>query len=42
MAALSATLGYITAFGLGFLFGGPLRNVEFIASDVGAVDVYNR
>jgi tetrahydromethanopterin S-methyltransferase subunit H len=42
MEALSATLGYVTAFGLDFLFVGPLRNVEFIAPAVGAVDVYNR
>ncbi|MCL4474932.1 MAG: hypothetical protein M1508_01720 [Nitrospirae bacterium] len=42
MAALSATLGYVTAFGLDFLFVGPLRNVEFVAPAVGAVGVYNR
>ncbi len=41
MAALSATLGYVAAFGLDFLFVGPLRNVEFIAPAVGAADVYN-
>lgn len=42
IAALSATLGYVAAFGLDFLFVGPLRNVEFVAPAVGAVDVYNR
>lgn len=42
MAALSATLGYVTAYGLDFLFAEPLRNVEFVAPAVGAVDVYNR
>ncbi len=42
IAALSATLGYVTAFGLDFLFVGPLRNVELIASAIGAVNVYNR
>ncbi len=42
IAGLSATLGYVAAFGLDFLFVGPLRNVEFIAPAVGAGDVYNR
>lgn len=42
IAALTATLGYVAAFGLDFLFVGPLRNVEFVAPAVGAVDVYNR
>lgn len=42
MSALSATLGYVTGYGLDFLFVGPLRNVEFVAPAVGAVDVYNR
>ncbi len=42
VAALSATLGYVAAYGLDFLFVGPLRNVEFIAPAVGAADVYNR
>lgn len=41
-SALSATLGYVAAFGLDFLFVGPLRNVEHIAPAVGAADVYNR
>lgn len=41
-AALSATLGYVSAFGLDFLFVGPLRNVELVAPAVGAADVYNR
>lgn len=41
-AALSATLGYVSAFGLDFLFVGPLRNIEFVAPAVGAVDIYNR
>lgn len=41
-AALCATLGYVAAFGLDFLFVGPLRNVEHIAPAVGATDVYNR
>jgi tetrahydromethanopterin S-methyltransferase subunit H len=42
MAALSATMGYVAAFGLDFLFVGPLRNVDFVAPAVGAADVYNR
>ncbi len=42
MAALSATLGYVAAYGLDFLFAGPLRNVELIASSVAVGDVYNR
>jgi len=41
-SALSATLGYVAAFGLDFLFVGPLRNVEHIAPAIGAADVYNR
>lgn len=42
ISALSATLGYVAAFGLDFLFVGPLRNVKHIAPAVGAGDVYNR
>ncbi len=42
MSAMAATLGYVTAFGLDFLFAGPLRNVEFIAPALGATNVYNR
>lgn len=41
-SSLSATLGYVAAFGLDFLFVGPLRNVEFIAPAVATADVYNR
>lgn len=41
-AALCATLGYVAAFGLDFLFIGPLRNIGHIAQAVGATDVYNR
>lgn len=41
-ASLASTLGFCTAFGLDFLFAGPLRYLRHVASAQGAVDVYNR
>ena len=42
VASLAATLGFCTAFGLDFLFAGPLRHINLVASAQGVADVYNR
>ena len=42
VASLASTLGYCTAFGLDFLFAGPLRHINCVASAQGVVDAYNR
>jgi len=42
VAALAATLGYCAAFGLDFLFAGPLRHVRDVAPGLAAAGVYNR
>jgi len=42
IASLASTLGYCTAFGLDFLFAGPLRHINFVATAQGVADVYNR
>lgn len=42
VVSLASTLGYCTAFGMDFLFAGPLRFIRHIAPAQGAVDIYNR
>lgn len=42
VAALAATLGYCAAFGLDFLFAGPLRRIPDVAPALAAAGVYNR
>lgn len=42
VAALAGTIGYCTAFGLDFLFIGPLRYAKLAVAAQGAADVYNR
>lgn len=39
---LASTLGFCAAFGMDFLFAGPLRFIRHIAPAQGAVDIYNR
>ncbi|RLD49759.1 MAG: hypothetical protein DRJ05_20530 [Bacteroidetes bacterium] len=42
IVSLASTLGFCTAFGLDFLFAGPLRYIKHVAPGQGAVDIYNR
>ncbi len=42
LSVLASTLGYCTAFGLDFLFVGPLRHIKHIAWAQAASDIYNR
>jgi tetrahydromethanopterin S-methyltransferase subunit H len=40
--SLAATLGFCTAYGMDFLFAGPLRFIKYISPAQGTADIYNR